>query len=147
MSFGQNIKYIDDSHKQSKFNVHIGMGLFNGLRIGLEYRISNTLSISGDCGVSPFVFLGGGKIINSSINYSPVTESYLFRLSIARHNRVSFNVKDIDYYVFQNFGWIFELNTRNAIQFSSGLGAIISYENEKYKNWVIRPNLDIIFEF
>lgn len=147
ITYAKDTYYIPKSDSTySKFNIHTGLGLFNGLRLGFDYHISEYISISGDYGLSPLFFWDGGyQVINTSLNYHVSEElPYILSTSFTKKNSRAFNDTRVDYYIFQNFGWLFKLNHNQSLQLRTGPGIIISYENGKYRNWVVRPNLDII---
>lgn len=146
-------KLPNDSNKYSKFNIHAGVGILNGTRLGINYRFNRNISINIDYGISTFIFFGiiSGFTINSDLNYhfnnnsgpllcpsitiyksSGVEPSYLVP---------SFNVG----YLFYN-----PAKSINSLQFRVGCGIFFNIDNQgslDNSRTYLLPNFDIILGF
>lgn len=139
-------KLINDSTNFSKFNIHAGVGVISGLRLGMNYRFSEKVSVNFDYGISSLVIVapmaGTIKIINTDINYhfskgkGPLL-STSFSAWFIPEPYIDFMFITIN----PNFGYVFYNPQKSpySIQLKTGLG--ISYYSKKI---YYIPNIDIV---
>lgn len=136
-------KSINDSTNFSKFNIHAGAGIVNGIRLGINYRFKNKLSTSIAFGISPFAFFGAGPVgvINTYINYSLDKKKRLyFCPSVSFWSSID---DDLSFVISPNFGYIIYNKDLYYIQLNAGYGIWFLESIDGYRSIGI-PNLDII---
>lgn len=108
-----------DSTEYSKFNIHAGVGVLNGTRLGVNYRFNRNFSINIDYGVSTHIFYGyfhgifGGPTIvyNTDLNYHfKNMSSPIINISVAysKWNKP----KNYSFVLSPNIGYVFNIPVR-----------------------------------
>jgi len=139
----------NDSTNQYNANIHLGGGLINGIRAGINWPISERTTLSTDIGYNPFLYeililnvdfyyFYTGKFENGFF-YSP---SYSFWGLHASH------------IISQNIGYTFHNYSRQSQQLRIGVGVQITKETHtginivdgKYKIYIL-PNIGFIISW
>ncbi len=143
---------VNDSTNFSKFNIHAGVGVLNGTRLGFNYRFNRKISINMDFGFSTHLLLGvlGGPIIvyNTDLNYNfKNMSSPIMNISLAygKWNKP----KNYSLVLSPNIGYVFynPTNSIYSLQLRIGCGILFNIDNQGpfYNNSTyLLPNFDII---
>lgn len=138
-----------DSTNYSRFNMHCGVGVLNGTRLGINYRFNKHISINVDYGVSTYIFFGAyASVLNTDLNYHFSNNSLVSSSITLWKWGVNYR-PEYAYIPSLNVGYLFynPAKSINSLQLRVGLG--LYYHKNKFEEirYAVIPNLDIIVGF
>jgi len=136
----------NDSTNQYNANIHLGGGLINGIRAGINWPISDRTSLSTNIGYNPFLYEILGFNVDFYYFYNDKFENgFFYSPSYSLWAPTASNV------ISQNLGYIYHNHSRQSLQLRFGVGINITKEthiginiiDRKYKIYIL-PNIDFI---
>ncbi len=133
-----------DSTSFSKFNIHVGAGITAGMRYGINYRISKSISFDLEEGINPFLLAGE---INGAVNYHfGVNKGFVLNSSYTYMAMGFIDRAEHLYLVTPNIGYVYN-NPQRALlspMICLKVGYGIGYFKSQLRSQIVYiPNIDI----
>ena len=133
-----------DSTSFSKFNIHVGEGIIAGMRYGINYRISKSISFDLEKGINPLLL---AEEINGAVNYHfGVNKGFVLNSSYSYMAMGFIDRAEHLYLVTPNIGYVYNNPERALLSpmICLKVGYGVGYFKSQLRSQIVYiPNIDI----